>query len=210
MAITTKKPSYKQTVGAQYVCFDKMDENKDWAGDFEADVIRTDTVKNIDVNDNSSSTTIYASGNPYGQEDDIASKDITVEVIAFSDQTLAKMKGDTVTESGAIISNRNGIKPYFAYGKVVKLSHGKRRYEWFGKCQLVSNTDKTSTSTESFSEQTDTITIRAYPLNDGTYGVSTSADVELPATVTEDTFFAAPLITEDDYEALATKTKPNP
>lgn len=205
MAITTKKPSYKQTVGAQYVCFDKMDENKDWAGDFEADVIRTDTVKNIDVNDNSSSTTIYASGNPYGQEDDIASKDITVEVIAFSDQTLAKMKGDTVTESGAIISNRNGIKPYFAYGKVVKLSHGKRRYEWFGKCQLVSNTDKTSTSTESFSEQTDTITIRAYPLNDGTYGVSTSADVELPATVTEDTFFAAPLITEDDYEALATK-----
>ena len=206
MAITTKKPSYKQTVGAQYVCFDKMDENKDWAGDFEADVIRTDTVKNIDVNDNSSSTTIYASGNPYGQEDDIASKDITVEVIAFSDQTLAKMKGDTVTESGAIISNRNGIKPYFAYGKVVKLSHGKRRYEWFGKCQLVSNTDKTSTSTESFSEQTDTITIRAYPLNDGTYGVSTSADVELPATVTEDTFFAAPLITEDDYEALATKS----
>lgn len=206
MAITTKKPSYKQTVGAQYVCFDKMDENKDWAGDFEADVIRTDTVKNIDVNDNSSSTTIYASGNPYGQEDDIASKDITVEVIAFSDQTLAKMKGDTVTESGAIISNRNGIKPYFAYGKVVKLSHGKRRYEWFGKCQLVSNTDKTSTSTESFSEQTDTITIRAYPLNDGTYGVSTSADVELPATVTEDTFFASPLITEDDYEALATKS----
>ena len=205
MAITTKKPSYKQTVGAQYVCFDKMDENKDWAGDFEADVIRTDTVKNIDVNDNSSSTTIYASGNPYGQEDDIASKDITVEVIAFSDQTLAKMKGDTVTNSGAIISNRNGIKPYFAYGKVVKLSHGKRRYEWFGKCQLVSNTDKTSTSTESFSEQTDTITIRAYPLNDGTYGVSTSADVELPAKVTEDTFFAAPLITEDDYEALATK-----
>lgn len=205
MAITTKKPSYKQTVGAQYVCFDKMDENKDWAGDFEADVIRTDTVKNIDVNDNSSSTTIYASGNPYGQEDDIASKDITVEVIAFSDQTLAKMKGDTITNSGAIISNRNGIKPYFAYGKVVKLSHGKRRYEWFGKCQLVSNTDKTSTSTESFSEQTDTITIRAYPLNDGTYGVSTSADVELPATVTEDTFFAAPLITEDDYEALATK-----
>ena len=206
MAITTKKPSYKQTVGAQYVCFDKMDENKDWAGDFEADVIRTDTVKNIDVNDNSSSTTIYASGNPYGQEDDIASKDITVEVIAFSDQTLAKMKGDTITNSGAIISNRNGIKPYFAYGKVVKLSHGKRRYEWFGKCQLVSNTDKTSTSTESFSEQTDTITIRAYPLNDGTYGVSTSADVELPATVTEDTFFAAPLITEDDYEALATKS----
>lgn len=205
MAITTKKPSYKQTVGAQYVCFDKMDENKDWAGDWEADVIRTDTVKNIDVNDNSSSTTIYASGNPYGQEDDIASKDITVEVIAFSDQTLAKMKGDTITNSGAIISNRNGIKPYFAYGKVVKLSHGKRRYEWFGKCQLVSNTDKTSTSTESFSEQTDTITIRAYPLNDGTYGVSTSADVELPATVTEDTFFAAPLITEDDYEALATK-----
>ena len=116
------------------------------------------------------------------------------------------MKGDTVTESGAIISNRNGIKPYFAYGKVVKLSHGKRRYEWFGKCQLVSNTDKTSTSTESFSEQTDTITIRAYPLNDGTYGVSTSADVELPATVTEDTFFAAPLITGDDYEALATKS----
>lgn len=205
MAITTKKPSYKQTVGAQYVCFDKMDENKDWAGDFEADVIRTDTVKNIDVNDNSSSTTIYASGNPYGQEDDIASKDITVEVIAFSDQTIARMKGDTVTNSGAIISKRNGVRPFFAYGKVVKLSHGKRRYEWFGKCQLVSNTDKTSTSTESFSEQTDTITIRAYPLNDGTYGVSTSADVELPATVTEDTFFAAPLITEDDYEALATK-----
>ena len=206
MAITTKKPSYKQTVGAQYVCFDKMDENKDWAGDWEADVIKTNTVKNVEVADSSSSTPIYASGTQYGQEDDVAYKDITVEVIAFSDQTLAKMKGDTVTESGAIISNRNGIKPYFAYGKVVKLSHGKRRYEWFGKCQLVSNTDKTSTSTESFSEQTDTITIRAYPLNDGTYGVSTSADVELPATVTEDTFFTAPLITEDDYEALATKS----
>lgn len=206
MAITTKKPSYKQTVGAQYVCFDKMDENYDWAGDWESDVIKTNTVKNVEVADSSSSTPIYASGTQYGQEDDVAYKDITVEVIAFSDQTLAKMKGDTVTESGAIISNRNGIKPYFAYGKVVKLSQGKRRYEWFGKCKLVGITDKTATSTESFSEQTDTITIRAYPLNDGTYGVSTSADVELPATVTEDTFFAAPLITEDDYEALATKS----
>lgn len=126
MAITTKKPSYKQTVGAQYVCFDKMDENKDWAGDWEADVIKTNTVKNVEVADSSSSTPIYASGTQYGQEDDVAYKDITVEVIAFSDQTLAKMKGDTVTNSGAIISNRNGIKPYFAYGKVVKLSQGKR------------------------------------------------------------------------------------
>lgn len=69
MAITTKKPSYKQTVGAQYVCFDKMDENKDWAGDWEADVIKTNTVKNVEVADSSSSTPIYASGTQYGQED---------------------------------------------------------------------------------------------------------------------------------------------
>ena len=45
MAIKTKKPSRKQTVGAQYLCFASAEETGDYDGTYEADVEKTEVVK---------------------------------------------------------------------------------------------------------------------------------------------------------------------
>ena len=70
---------------------------------------------------------------------------------------MAKMKGDSVDAGGLILSGSNSQRPFFAYGKVVKLRHGGYRYEWYPKCKLTENSDDISTSEDKTSEQTDTI-----------------------------------------------------
>ena len=53
MAIKTKKPSRKQTVGAQYLCFASAEETGDYDGTYEADVEKTEVVKNVKITENS-------------------------------------------------------------------------------------------------------------------------------------------------------------
>ena len=52
MAINKVKPSRKETVGAQYVCFNTMTEDGEWTEEFETDVERTAVVKTIKVTEN--------------------------------------------------------------------------------------------------------------------------------------------------------------
>ena len=52
MAINTKKPPIKETVGAQYICFNKVDENGDWTNAYETDVEKMETVKSVKVTEN--------------------------------------------------------------------------------------------------------------------------------------------------------------
>ena len=62
MGITSKKPPRKETIGAQYICFDMMTEDGDWTNEFEENVERTAVVKSVSVTDNGDSTDVYASG----------------------------------------------------------------------------------------------------------------------------------------------------
>lgn len=190
MAITTKKPPIKETVGAQYICFDQS-EDGEYSGEYSEEVECTEVVKSVTVTENAENTDVYASGIVYDTDSSVSSTDIEVEVIAFPAETLAKMRGDTVDEGGLILSGGKGIRPFFAYGKVVKLKKGKIRLEWYPKCRLAENTDETKTREESFSEQTDTITIKAYAFNDNEdiKAMVDSSSSAFPAGLTEEKFF---------------------
>lgn len=199
MAITTKKPPIKETVGAQYICFDQS-EDGEYSGEYSEEVERTEVVKSVTVTENAENTDVYASGIVYDTDSSVSSTDIEVEVIAFPAETLAKMRGDTVDEGGLILSGGKGIRPFFAYGKVVKLKKGKIRLEWYPKCRLAENTDETKTREESFSEQTDTITIKAYAFNDNEdiKAMVDSSSSAFPAGLTEEKFFEKPILTKED------------
>ena len=202
MQITTKKPPIKETIGAQYVCFDQS-ESGEYSGTYNEEVEKTAVVKSVKVTENSENTDVYASGDVYDTDSSTASTDIEVEVIAFPAETLARMRGDVVDAGGLVLSGGKGSRPFFAYGKVVKLKRGKVRLEWYPKCKLAENTDETKTKEESFSEQTDTITIKAYPFNENEdikAMVDTSSQ-NVPEGITEERFFAKPILTKEDLAA---------
>ena len=110
------------------------------------------------------------------------------------------MRGDTVSENGLVLSGAPSDRPFFAYGKVVKLRGSNFRYEWYPKCKLIENTDDVATKEESFSEQTDKVTIRAYPFDESgnIKTVVDSTTAKIPTTLTEEKFFAKPILTSAD------------
>ena len=95
MSINTKKPAMKQTVGAQYMCFADATEGKEYDGTYEADVEKTEVVKSVKVTENSETSDVYASGKIYDSDSPMSSIDIEVSVIAFPDDTISKMRGET-------------------------------------------------------------------------------------------------------------------
>ena len=206
MAIVTRKPPMKETVGAQYVCFNTRTADGSWEADYESEVEKTEVVKSVKVTENSEVADAYASGKVYDTDSTISKTDIEVQVIAFPAETLAKMRGEVVDEGGLHLAGGRGTRPYFAYGKVVELRNGKKRFEWFPKCKLAENSDEIATREEKFSEQPDTIKISAYGFNDNgdirAY-VDSSAD-NFPEGLTEEMFFAKPILTKEDLAAAKT------
>lgn len=201
MAITEKKPSTKYTVGAQYICFNAAD----WSAEaYEEDVVKLPTVVDIEVSDNADSYESYASGQVYESDTIVTYKEIAVTQLAFDEAIVAKMRGDTV-DTGIILSGGVKTRPFFAYGVPVIKKDGTKKLQWFPKCKLVENSDATATSTDSHSDQTDSLTIRAYGF-DATQNqdVSVLTGEEENASITEEKFFAAPLTTIAAAKALRT------
>lgn len=200
----TKKPMMKETVGAQYYAFNTPDE--DGNVDFSAyeETIKTEVVKKIGTTENGETTTVRASGKDYASFNQLSSTDLAIEVIAFPQEDLARMRGETIASNGLMSSGGTKERPYFAYGKVVKLVGGGVRYDWYPKCQLIENTDDIETSEDSFSEQNDTVTIRAYAYNDAgenkNYVDSTTTN--FPKGLTEEKFFEKPIITSSDFDKI--------
>ena len=204
MAITEKKPSTKYTVGAQYICFN---EDPDWdAAEYESDVLKLPTVVDIDIADNSDSYESYASGAVYDSDTIVTYKEISVTQLAFDETTIAKMKGDTV-DSGIIMSGGIKTRPFFAYGVPIIKKDKTMDMRWFPKCKLVDSSDKTATSTDSHSDQTDSLTIRAYGLDaDQNQEVKVLTADTNNAGITEAAFFAAPVLTVAAAKALRPTT----
>lgn len=205
MAINNKRPPRKETVGAQYVCFSTPGEDGEWTGEYETDVERTAVVKSVEVTENSESSDVYASGEVYDTDMSVAADDIAVEVIAFPEDTLARMRAATVDTGGLILDGANRTRPFFAYGKVVKLKNGYERFEWYPKCRLKENTNSTATSEASPAEQNDTITISAYSFDDkGNKRAYVDSSTEnFPEGMTEGKFFEKPILTKEDLAAAA-------
>lgn len=204
MAIATKKPPYKESVGAQYFCFNKHAEgSNDWTGEFETDVEKTNTVSSVTVKENVDTTPIYASKLVYDSVSQASTVEITDEVIAFVPETLCRMRGDLMDTAGLILSGGNRDREYFAYGKVVYKSGNAVRYDWYPKCKLSENTDDIKTSEDTFSQQNDKLTIVAYPFNDaGDIKSSVETGVNFPSTLTEDKFFSKPILSPADLAGV--------
>lgn len=202
--IKTKKPMVKESVGAQYYAFNNPGEGVDYdSTKYEEEVTKTETVKNIGITENMETTTVKASGKDYMTVTQLSSVDIATEVVAVVVDDLSRMRGE-VNTNGLIQSGTSNQRPYFAYGKVVNKVGGGKQYVWYPKCQLVENTDDIATREESFSEQNDTLTIRAYAF-DKKGNVSNKVDTEassFPTGLTEEMFFAKPIITPEDLSAL--------
>ena len=204
MGIKTSKPARKETVGAQYFCFNVPDENGDWTNKFETDVTREATVKSVKITENAGSEPVYASGSIYDSDTNISSVDIEEEVVGITDEILAKMRGDLVDEGGLILSGGGRKRPYFAYGKVVLLKDKKVRYDWYPKCKLTENSNDAATREEKASEQNDTIKIKAYPFNNaGDVVAKVASDMNMPEGLTEEKFFTKPILTKEDLAAAA-------
>ena len=202
MAITEKKPSTKYTVGGQYIWFN---ESAGWDAEaFESDVLKLPTVVDIDVADNSNSYESYASGAVYESDTIVTYKEISVTQLAFDEATIAKMKGDTI-DGGIIMSGGIKTRPFFAYGVPIIKKDRTMDMRWYPKCKLVDNSDATATSTDSHSDQTDSLTIRAYGF-DATQNqeVKVLTAETANAGITEAAFFAAPIMTIDAVKALRT------
>ena len=206
MAITTKKPMIKETVGALYYDFNTPDSNGEFTDTYEATVVKSNVVKNIDTTENAESVTVRASGEDYETINQNESIDMAVEVVAIDPADLAKMRADVVGQGGLNRSGRTAKRPFFAFGKVKRLVGGGVEYAWYPKCQLVENTDNIATKEETFSEQNDTVTIRAYSYNSNgdkkTYVNSEMSN--FPEGLTEDKFFAKPLLEDSDLTAALT------
>lgn len=197
----SKKPMIKETVGALYTAFNTPTQNGEFNPSAYEETIKCDVVKNIGTSENAENNVVRASGIDYETVNQTSSIDMAVEVVAFDPAVLARMRGDDTTDAGGLIlSGAPAKRPFFAFGKVVKKVGGGVQYAWYPKCQLVENTDDIATSEDTFSEQNDTITIRAYAFNDDNQK-KTYVDSETenyPENLTEEKFFTTPILTAAD------------
>lgn len=204
--IITKKPPYKESIGAQYYNFNNPTEGQDFdLAAYEEKTTKTETVKSVTVTESSETVPIYSSGKVYDTKNQLAYIDIAVESIASDADDLNRMRGDIVKGNGLIQTQTSAKKPFFAYGKVVLLSGGHSRFDWYPKCQLIENSDETKTRGENFEEQNDNLTIRAYAFDtDGKLFKNSidSSSSKFPKGVTEEMFFSSPIITEEDLTKI--------
>lgn len=196
MAITEKRPMIKETVGAAYYAFNEV---RFAAASYEP-TIKSPVIKTIGKTEEAETTPIRASGIDYDTVSQLTGVDIAIEVVAFHPDDLAAARGEVVDASGLLMTGGTGDRPYLALGFPVIKKGGGIKYEWFPKCKLVENTDDIATSEESFSEQNDTLTFRAYAFNDNK-NISVVVDMEsdnAPEELTEEQFFTNPILTVAD------------
>ena len=200
MAITTKRPKIKETVGALYYAFNVMKATGEFDPENYEETVKSDVVKTINTTDNTGSTVVRASGADYMTAYQTSSADNEVEVVAIDPEDLYKMKGEDIHENGLVLGGAPKARPYFAFGKLVKKVGGAVEYVWYPKCQLVENTDEAATSEEEFSEQNDTITIKAYAFDDeGHISVRVNSEMSnFPEGLTEEKFFEKLILNDTD------------
>lgn len=199
----TKRPMIKETVGALYLAYNKPDDGVEFDITKYEETIKSEVVKKIGTTENAESTAVRASGKDYVTASQTSSVEQAVEVIAFDSEDRAKMRGDRIGKYG-VTSGRATQRPYFAFGKVVKKIGGGVEYKWYPKCQLVENTEDIETSEDTFSEQNDTLTIKAYSYNDeGDKSYSIDSEMSnFPTGITEELFFNQVITSDADIEKI--------
>lgn len=209
MAITTKKPAEKLTVGAQYICFDTASDGT-YSGTYAEDVTCLPTVTQVEVTDTGDDFKDYASGDVYASGNRTMYKQIKTTNLAFEDALIAKMKGDAVDDTtGVIMESGYNRRPYFAYGIYAQKDDGTLDLRWYPKVQHTENSDSTATSEESHKTQTDDLTMNAYGFDAAKtkcvrriYKPTDTADAEKVIAA----WFATPILTDTAAKAIKAGT----
>ncbi|MDD4734017.1 MAG: phage tail protein [Bacilli bacterium] len=197
-----KKPMIKETVGAAYYAFNTPDESGEYSPSTYEATVKSPVIKSIGTNENAESSVVRASGTDYSTSSQTSSVELAIKVVAFHPDDLAKLRGDNVDTDGLISSGRPSTRPFIALGFPILKKGGGVKYTWYPKCQLIENTDDIATSEEKFSEQNDTLTLRAYAFNDDK-DIKNYVDSEatnFPTGLTEEEFFTTPIITKADLD----------
>ncbi|MBQ9659417.1 MAG: phage tail protein [Clostridia bacterium] len=202
----TKKPMLKETVGALYYAFNTPKENGDFDITTYEETLKANVVKNIGTNENMESVVVRASGQDYETVSQNSSIEQAVEVAAFDPGDVARMRADKIGKY-LVKSGAPSKRPFFAFGKVVKKTGGAVEYVWYPKCQLAENTDDIATSEDTFNEQNDTLTIKAFSFDkEGNKSVRVNSEMSnFPEGLTEEMFFTKPLTSDDEIEDLITE-----
>lgn len=207
----SKKPMIKESVGALYYAFNNG-QNNVYDGTRWEETVKSEIIKKITRTENGDSIPVKASGIDYMTVSQTSSEEIQVEVVAFSADDLAKLRAEIVDNGGLISSGRTAERPFIALGFPVLKTNNEKRYVWYPKCQLVENTDEIATKEESFSEQNDTLTFKAYAFNDSK-DIKNYVDTEatnFPEGLTEEKFFTKPILTPEDLEEAITPSQTDP
>lgn len=199
--IKSMKPAYKVSVGSIYVCF-ATDIDK---GTYEPTVYKFDVVKKIGVSENGSSTPIYSSGKKYDNVNSTAGTQLSIDNIAFPDEIIARMRGDSVgSEYGGVLSGASNERPYFMCGYTELKSWSVKKFRQFPKCQLTENTNDIETKEDAYKEQNDTLTIASSAFDDAgndSYSIQTDNE-KYPEKLTEELFFSKVIKSDADIKAI--------
>ena len=205
----TKKPMIKESVGSLYYAFNKGENNVFDASKWD-ETVNSPVIKNINRTENGDSTPVKSSGIDYTTVSQTASEDIQIEVVAFNPDDLARLRGESVDEGGLILSGRTSERPYIALGfPVLKVGGGVKYVSMAclgGLAPRYILADEIATKEESFSEQNDTLTFRAYAFNDTNDKKSyvDSESTSFPEGLTEEKFFTKPILTKEDLASAIT------
>lgn len=211
MSIQTKKPMIIETVGGMYYNFNVATENGEFnPSSYEENTSKCNNIKNISTTENAESVVVRASGEDYETVSQNNYIDMNVEVVAFDKEDIARMRSDNIGKTGLNRSGRTARRPFFAYGKVKKMVGGAVEYAWYPKCQLIENTDEIATKEETFTEQNETVTIRAYSYNkEGDKKTYVNSEMSnFPKGLTEEQFFEKPILTDEELDAITTPSTP--
>ena len=78
--IITKRPPYKETIGAQNYFFNNPEDKLTFdVSKYEEKVVKTENVKSVNITESTESTPIYASGKVYDTRSLLAYEDIEVD-----------------------------------------------------------------------------------------------------------------------------------
>lgn len=205
-----KRPELIISVGSFYYADNTPTEGLDYDSAKYGAVHHSPVIKKVGIKESVDNQPVRASGKDYMSVSSKDSEEISVEVVAFDPDDLAKYRGDTVTTSGLILDDVAPKKPFFGMGFPIEKTNGKLDLVWYPKCQLVENTADVESKEDKFKEQNRTLTIKAYSFNGK--NIKVHCDMEssnFPKDLTEEKFFSKVITCDEDLANVLTPDTPS-
>ncbi|HZW98209.1 MAG TPA: major tail protein [Bacillota bacterium] len=160
--IVVHKPAYRITVGKAYFA----DYNA-VADTFSSDVVAVESIKEIGIALEKSSSTIYASGITYDTTNQKTGEAISIDAVQLPIDLVSKYLGESSTsqsaDKGLTYVKVNDKSPDFAFGYSVEYSDGKKLFKWYPRCKLITADETVATRDESAADPSASYEVIAMP-----------------------------------------------